>query len=871
MNSLTKIPKISIVTPSFNQGEFLEECIDSVLSQNYPNLEYIIMDGGSTDNSVGIIKKYEKHLTYWQSQPDDGQYAAINEGFKKTTGEIMAWLNSDDKYHHHAFLKVAYIFNKFNNMEWITGRPSIWDKDGNLEEALAEFLPVFSQAKYLKKQYRDPWLQQESTFWRRSLWEKAGAEIRPNLDYAGDLELWVRFFRHAQLFTADTLLAGYRRHGNQKAMLAMDKYIEEAEKVLDKELELFRSGEISGLPPAPEPLSLPPEEVRSFIDEVFASSSVPLYRVSDDSDIVINSLLKILGESEADRAQRLKVIHSYQQQLGETEEQLHETSAKLEENENEIQGLRHQLEIIEADRAQRLEVIHNLQNKITELIAPETVVVGATVVILKKLRLYNFYVHHQPFFGRLYRILRRPFTSEPIMGQSLTTTVTDAGTGTYALKKMPLLDAFVEARTLEGETDEHALVQFYELGGEVRNLLSIGSSLNDLQALYMMSRAGARVTCVGCNNPADFTEYGITAVREGLAEWMVRAEKSSLAGYDCLFLDLTDEETLLLLKGRLGRDTKLLLVSPLPEGHPFRASLGLPDGAIGGTAIYHKPPTELTDPCAALDFSVQPLWFRNPGQPEFTKTAPSGRPWPTISIITPSFNQGAYLEETIRSVLLEGYPNLEYIVIDGGSTDDTQAVLDRYSDSLTHCISEKDNGQADALNKGFRLATGDIMAWLNSDDRYLPWTLWRVAVAFDTFGADIVAGGCALIREGEKSPFKTHHNSMPAGRVVALPLGRLLDLDGSWQMGHFFYQPEVFWGRDLWDRCGGRVDDTLFYSMDYELWVRFAASGARIVHLPDTLALFRFHETQKTSGEDLPFLPELRAVNAKLREKLAVK
>jgi glycosyltransferase involved in cell wall biosynthesis len=103
----TDLPKISIVTPSFNQGEFLEECIDSVLSQNYPNLEYIIMDGGSTDISILIIKKYEKYLTYWQSQPDGGHYAALNQGFNKTTGEIMAWLNSDDKYHPNAFFKVA--------------------------------------------------------------------------------------------------------------------------------------------------------------------------------------------------------------------------------------------------------------------------------------------------------------------------------------------------------------------------------------------------------------------------------------------------------------------------------------------------------------------------------------------------------------------------------------------------------------------------------------------------------------------------------------------------------------------------------------------------------------------------------------------
>src|SRR5215469_5586779 len=94
----SSLPKISIVTPSFNQAEFLEETIRSVLDQNYPNLEYVVVDGGSTDGSVDIIKKYAHRLAWWVSEPDDGQYAAINKGFKHSSGEIMAWINSDDKY-----------------------------------------------------------------------------------------------------------------------------------------------------------------------------------------------------------------------------------------------------------------------------------------------------------------------------------------------------------------------------------------------------------------------------------------------------------------------------------------------------------------------------------------------------------------------------------------------------------------------------------------------------------------------------------------------------------------------------------------------------------------------------------------------------
>jgi hypothetical protein len=264
-DSTVKLPSISIVTPSFNQGEFLEECIDSVLSQNYPRLEYIIMDGGSTDNSVEIIRKYEKYLTYWQSRPDGGQYNAVNEGFRKTSGEIMAWLNSDDKYHRDAFFKVAAIFDQVRGAEWITGHPTHWGKNGELS-LFEPILPTYCRKDFLEGRYNRPFLQQESTFWKRSLWDRAGGYLRTDLDYAGDLELWVRFFRHAVLCSVGTFLGGYRNHGNQKAQLFMDRYVAEAETVLAEELSLYGSDFISMSPEAPTPIAFDVEQYRHFLN-----------------------------------------------------------------------------------------------------------------------------------------------------------------------------------------------------------------------------------------------------------------------------------------------------------------------------------------------------------------------------------------------------------------------------------------------------------------------------------------------------------------------------------------------------------------------------------------------------------------------------
>ncbi|MGB3190760.1 MAG: glycosyltransferase [Limnoraphis sp.] len=287
------LPKISIVTPSLNQAEFLEACIDSVLSQNYPNLEYIIMDGGSVDGSVEILKKYEKYLTYWQSQPDGGHYTAINTAFSRATGDIMAWLNSDDKYHPDALFKVAAIFTEHQQVEWITGIPTEWNRQGEAIERQNYQLPWSRKLLLEKQNVRDNpqlqhlWIQQESTLWKRSLWEKAGAKLEIDLQYAGDFELWLRFSRYAPLYRFQALIGGFRVYDNQRSQLYKEQYFKEVEQVTTSELQLIQQGLYKTENPAPEILTINEEKIINLKEKAKSLQS------SHRADPMSSSLLNI--------------------------------------------------------------------------------------------------------------------------------------------------------------------------------------------------------------------------------------------------------------------------------------------------------------------------------------------------------------------------------------------------------------------------------------------------------------------------------------------------------------------------------------------------------------------------------------------------
>lgn len=209
-------PRISIVTPSYNQGEFIEKTIQSVLNQNYSNFEYVIIDGSSTDRSQKIINKYYSKLKHYESKKDRGQSHAINKGFSKTNGEIMAWINSDDILQPGALRLVASIFANFPEIEWITSLPSTINADG-YQVYLAQ-PPLYLRSLIQKGFYTRKlcgFIMQEGTFWRRSLWNKAGGKL-VEVPYTMDMKLWQSFAKYARLYSVESCLASYRLNPQRK-------------------------------------------------------------------------------------------------------------------------------------------------------------------------------------------------------------------------------------------------------------------------------------------------------------------------------------------------------------------------------------------------------------------------------------------------------------------------------------------------------------------------------------------------------------------------------------------------------------------------------------------------------------------------------
>lgn len=226
---------------------------------------------------------------------------------------------------------------------------------------------------------------------------------------------------------------------------------------------------------------------------------------------------------------------------------------------------------------------------------------------------------------------------------------------------------------------------------------------------------------------------------------------------------------------------------------------------------------------------------------------------PKISVITPSFNQGHFLEQTILSILNQDYLNLEYIIIDGGSNDQSISIIERYATRLSFWVSEQDNGQGHAINKGFQKATGDIIGWINSDDLLLPNTLNTIAKLFIDHNPAWITGDCIEINE----------HSVETGRYTTELPNTLYDWLNLFARGFSYsiIQPATFWTREALDNVG-LLNEKWHYSFDHEFFFRLFKHYGSPLYINQPLAAFRIHSQSKTSTSAKIFMKENKAIAA---------
>ena len=236
---------------------------------------------------------------------------------------------------------------------------------------------------------------------------------------------------------------------------------------------------------------------------------------------------------------------------------------------------------------------------------------------------------------------------------------------------------------------------------------------------------------------------------------------------------------------------------------------------------------------------------------EGTRVAGEAGRFPPVSVVTPSYNQAAFLEETIRSVLLQGYPNLEYGVMDGGSTDGSVEIIRKYAPFLSFWQSQPDKGQTDAINRGMEKCSGFILAYLNSDDVYEPGAFQTVAPLFEQDAADVVYGGFVAIDETGTVRARYQAHPFDAGRLL---------LDNT------IAQPSTFWSANVQETIG-EFDARLHYSMDYDYWMRACAAGFRFKNTDQCLSRFRFHSGSKTVAHAASFGDDILVSLRSLEER----
>ena len=881
MSQEKPLPKITIITPSLNQARYLRQCIDSILMQDYPYLEYFIIDRGSEDETLSIIKEHESHIDYWVSEADNGQSDAINKGFKKASGDLVAWLNAGDYYLPFTFARAADAYRADPMAPFYFGDGLRVDESG---ATISKFFPteklIFSRLALLMGLN---YILQPSTFINRRSLEKVGY-LEDRFNYGMDSDLWLKLSEIGTPHAIEAVLAATREYSTTKTASGSFGQIEELRNIAEKH---------SGLPITPGMVCYYMDTLYRFVqqhDDVFPSHYL--------KDIIRfwKKTQKLLIDFDADpngfpkglSPQTMRIgIDLRQLVLGagggislQTKETCEHIFALYPEHQFFIFCTPFNRSLLDFDASyvrffslpiltyfQELDQLI-IENDIDVLFRAYPMEDTLQFPINKQIFLIPDIQHesYPDFFSDEVLRARRAAFSKALGGAG--------AIGTVSLFSQKTLREFSETRCEDVFLMPPALQISHKIEECERKLSDAEYKLIPQSDFFLF--------------PANLWKHKNHRIL--LQAFQLFKEKSGIENMSLILTGHTDGWPELqsefnelpvahlgfvrpeLLRELYERARALVFFSlyegfgmPLLEafdaGTPVICSntTSLPE--VGGDAVLTCDPTnkfaiaalmeriqfdELLrkrlinrgrerlvaytweDSAHSLIAACERVVQRHTDLPQ--KVYELQEPLPLVSIVTPSYNQGRFIERTIESVLSQRYPKIEYVVIDGGSSDKTLKILESYGNQFDW-ISEPDRGQTDAINKGMARVHGEIRAYLNSDDILMPNAIEKVVHYFQNNpDCDMIYGNADYIDEEDRV----------IGRypTADYSFGRLLQ-------DCMVCQPAAFWRKRIADKIGP-FDENCNYAMDYDYWIRIAKSGGNMSFLPEKLAHSRLYQETKT-------------------------
>jgi glycosyltransferase involved in cell wall biosynthesis len=894
-------PLVSVVTPALNSAELIEDCISSVLDQDYPHIEYIVIDGGSTDGTLDIVRKYDDRLSFWISEPDNGQADAINKGLRRATGEIVSWLNSDDFLYPGALAAAVEAYLEDPHAPFYFGDGYRVRKSGR---KISEFFPgahVHFRRDALV--FGLNCVLQPATFVRRAALERVGF-LDHTLHYGFDTELWIELSALGQPRPIRKHLAASREYGETKTARGSFPRAEELRRIAERHAGVAATpGSISYYLDTLHRLATSrpdvfPEEYRSSIGAFWSDTARLLERYGAQPNgfpIPSPAELAIPDRTSVPKTGRLRVGVELRQVTrglsGGIAVVLAGTLVELFRSRPDVDFVvfctvfnRELLatdspnvdfetlplsgffdELARIARGRRIDLLVRSYPTVEDVEFP----LKRQIFVVPDVQ----HEAHPEFFDPASLELRRRAFLPVYQGAGAIMTISDFARATIAELSAEGSDVFVASPTVAPDflgarssdtTDEERglvdgvdsyfffpanlwphknhrrLIQAFRLfrkrTGSAAELVLTGSprGWQELRAehedlpirhLGFVSPSLLRLLYERALALTFFSEYegfGIPILEAFTVGTPVvcsnTASLPEVAGDAALMCDPTDVEAVSELLERVAGDAEL------------RARLA----ELGRKRIaeysWEKAAESLS---AGIDRVLERAWLPRLGEE------------PLVSIVTPSFNQGQFIRATIDSVLDQTYQNIEYVVVDGGSTDSTLDILREYGARI-RWTSEPDSGQTHAINKGLQEARGEIVAYLNSDDVLLP---DAVATVVDYLrghpACDLVYGDADIIDA--------------AGRVI----GRYPTADYTFDrlmQNCCICQPAAFWRAAVADKVGS-LDESLDYAMDFDYWIRVDRSGFEIHHVPRTIAQSREHVHAKTLTSRPAIYHEIVAVS----------